>query len=401
MIRFLTAGESHGPALIGILEGMPAGLEIEKAGIDADLIRRQGGYGRSGRQRIEHDRVDILTGLERDPNLNPAETPGGGRAGYPAAEQPGCAGLSIAGRTTGAPIALRIENRDYANQVKRDKPTLTIPRPGHADLAGATKYRLDDMRTVLERASARETAMRVAVGAIVKQLLAAFGMRVTSRTLEIGGISGGQADLRDLETCRRIEESQVRVADPTAERVIVERIDRARRDRDTLGGIFEVKVFGVPVGLGSYVQWDRKLDGCLAQAVMSIQAIKGVEIGDAFDVARSMGTLAHDQIVPGPKGPQRLSNRAGGLEGGVTNGEPLVVRAAMKPISTTLTPMRSIDVKTGDSALAQYQRSDICAVPAASVVGEAMVALVVADAFLEKFGGDSIAEICERYKWAP
>jgi chorismate synthase len=366
VFRFLTAGESHGPALIGVIEGLPAGLELDMAAIDNDLRRRQGGYGRSGRQRIERDSLEILTGLE-------------------------------GGRTTGAPLALRIENRDYANQIKREKPVLTVPRPGHADLAGAIKYRLDDMRTVLERASARETAMRVAVGAVAKALLAHFGMCVASQVVEIGGVVVAAGDLSDPGVRQRIEESPVRTADPLGERDLIARIDQARRDRDTVGGVFEVHVLGVPVGLGSYVQWDRKLDGLLAQAVMSIQAIKGVEIGSAFEAARTAGTLVHDQIVPGADGPERLSNRAGGLEGGVTNGQPVVVRAAMKPISTTLTPMRSIDVATGEVALAQYQRSDICAVPAASVVGEAMVAIVIADAFMRKVGGDSVAEMAERY----
>jgi chorismate synthase len=366
-MRFLTAGESHGPELIGIVEAVPAGLVLDGDAIDADLKRRQGGYGRSGRQRIERDHAELLTGVEGD-------------------------------RTTGAPIALRIENRDYANQVKREKPVLTVPRPGHADLAGAIKYRLGDLRTVLERASARETAMRVAVGAIAKQLLCRFDIWIASRVVEIGDVADGAADLSDSEVRRRIEESPVRVAhDDTAARMI-ERIDRARRDRDTLGGVFEVVAFDLPVGLGSYVQWDRKLDGRLAQAMMSIQAIKGVEIGDGFLSARTVGTHAHDQIVPGSTGLVRMSNHAGGLEGGVTNGQPIVVRAAMKPISTTLTPMQSADVRTGEPALAEYQRSDICAVPAASVVGEAMVAWILADAFLEKFGGDTVAEIEERYR---
>lgn len=370
MIRFMTAGESHGPALIGILEGMPAGLALDPEAIDADLRRRQGGYGRSGRQVIEKDHLEFLTGVERD-------------------------------RTTGAPIAVRIENRDYANQAKRDKPILSVPRPGHADLAGAQKYRLDDMRTVLERASARETAMRVAVGAITKCLLRSFGMLTVSQVLEIGDVAAVGGDLTEAAVRSAVDESPVRVADSDVAAQMVERIDQARRDRDTLGGVFEVLVLGAPVGLGSYVHWDRKLDGRLAQAVMSIQAIKGVEIGAAFEIARGVGTQAHDQLAPGPVGPARLSNHAGGLEGGVTNGQPVVVRAAMKPISTTLTPMRSVDVQTGEPALAQYQRSDICAVPAASIVGEAMVAFVIADAFLEKFGGDSVAEIRERYVVTP
>jgi chorismate synthase len=367
MLRFLTAGESHGPSLTGILEGIPAGLSLPDETINQDLSRRQGGYGRSGRQRIERDHVEWLAGIEN-------------------------------GRTTGAPLAIRIENRDWANQQKREKPVLTVPRPGHADLAGALKYRLDDMRTVLERASARETATRVAIGAIAKCLLIEFGILVASQVVEIGDERVDPADLADPAARERTEQSEVRVADPAADQRFIARIDRARRERDTLGGIFEVQVLGVPVGLGSYVQWDRKLDGRLAQAVMSIQAIKGVEIGPAFENARTPGTRVHDAIVPGDGELLRPTNRAGGLEGGVTNGQPVVVRAAMKPISTTLTPMPSVDVRTGEAALAQYQRSDICAVPAASVVGEAMVAWVMADAFLEKYGGDSIAEIRERYR---
>jgi chorismate synthase len=367
MLRYLTAGESHGPALVGILEGMPAGLSVNPEEVNRDLRRRQGGYGRSGRQVIERDAVEFLGGLEN-------------------------------GRTTGAPIAMRIENRDFANQQKREKPVLTVPRPGHADLAGAQKYRLHDMRTVLERASARETAMRVAVGAIARLLIGQFGVIVASQVLEIGNVAAIPGDLSNREVREAVEVSAVRVADPESEKALIDCIDRTRKNRDTVGGVFEVQVLDVPVGLGSYVHWDRKLDGRLAQAVMSIQAIKGVEIGPGFEVARLPGTQAHDGIVPGPNGPERATNRAGGLEGGVTNGQPLIVRAAMKPISTTLTPMPSIDVSTGEEAQAIYQRSDICAVPAASVVGEAMVAFVVADAFLEKFGGDSIAEISERYR---
>ncbi|GAC1513414.1 MAG: chorismate synthase [Chloroflexota bacterium] len=367
MLRFLTAGESHGPALSGILDGVPAGLELSHDLIDRDLTRRQGGHGRSGRQRIEHDRVEFFGGVHE-------------------------------GRTTGAPLALRVENRDWANQQKRDKPVLTVPRPGHADLAGAIKYRLNDMRIVLERASARETAMRVAVGAIAKQLLDRFGIIVASQVIEIGDRQAARGDLSSSDLRDRVDESPVRVADRESERRMIERIDLARQERDTLGGIFEVWAIGLPVGLGSYVQWDRKLDGRLAQAVMSIQAIKGVEIGEAFENSRKPGTQVHDAIVPGQDRPARASNRAGGLEGGVTNGEPLIVRAAMKPISTTLTPMPSVDVQTGQEALAQYQRSDICAVPAASIVGEAMVAFVLADAFLEKFGGDSVADIAVNYQ---
>jgi chorismate synthase len=366
VLRFLSAGESHGPSLTGIVDGMPAGLHLVVDWVNRDLRRRQGGYGRSGRQVIEKDQVEFLSGVEAD-------------------------------RTTGAPIAMSIENRDWANQQKRDKPVLTVPRPGHADLAGAQKYRLDDMRTVLERASARETAMRVAAGAVARRLLDEFGIVIASQVIEIGGVQAVPVDLSDPEIRARIEDSPVRVADPAAEAALIACIDETRKNRDTVGGVFEVQALALPVGLGSYVQWDRKLDGLLAQAVMSIQAIKGVEIGPGFEVARLPGTEVHDAIVPGDDGPRRLTNRAGGLEGGVTNGQPLVVRAAMKPISTTLTPMQSMDVRTGEPAQAIYQRSDICAIPAASIVGEAMVALVLARAFLEKFGGDSVAEIRERY----
>ncbi|MGH2447051.1 MAG: chorismate synthase [Chloroflexota bacterium] len=364
MLRYLTAGESHGPALTGILDGMPAGMSLDVSRINSDLRRRQGGYGRSGRQHIERDEVQILGGV-------------------------------VEGRTTGAPLSLRIENRDFARQQAREQPVLTVPRPGHADLAGALKYGLSDLRVVLERASARETAMRVAIGSIAKQLLGEFDLLVASRVTEIGGVCAPEADLSTAAARDRIEASPVRVSDDETERLMIARIDRARRERDTVGGVVEVQAHRVPIGLGSYVQWDRKLDGRLAQALMSIQAIKAVEIGDGREVARLPGTQAHDSIVG--KDFERGSNRAGGLEGGVTNGAPLVVRAAMKPISTTLTPMQSIDLRDGSPAEAVYQRSDICAVPAASIVAEAMVSLVLADAFLERFGGDSLSVIRQRY----
>lgn len=367
MLRFLTAGESHGPALTGVLDGVPAGLSLDAEAIRADLVRRQGGHGRSGRQQIEHDDVQFLGGVED-------------------------------GRTTGAPLAMRIENRDYPRHIAREWPVLTVPRPGHADLPGAVKYRLDDMRTVLERASARETAMRVAVGAVAKALLLACGIRVAGQVVAIGEEDSVAADLSDAAARARVIASPVYTADTSAGQRMVERIDRARVERDTLGGVFEIQVLNAPVGLGSYVQWDRKLDGRLAQAMMSIQAIKGVEIGPAFENARLPGTQVHDAILPGAGGPQRMTNRAGGLEGGVTNGQAVVVRAAMKPISTTLTPMNSVDVRTGEPSQAIYQRSDICAVPAAMIVGEAMVAFTMADAVLEKFGGDSMAELLERIR---
>ncbi|PZS06141.1 MAG: chorismate synthase, partial [Chloroflexi bacterium] len=356
MLRFMTAGESHGPALSGILDGMPAGLEIDVDGINFDLQRRQGGHGRSGRQRIEHDTVQFLGGVHES-------------------------------RTTGAPIAMRIENRDWANQEKREKPVLSVPRPGHADLAGSIKYRLDDMRTVLERASARETAMRVAAGGLARQLLFRFGVVIASQVLEIGDEWTESCDVADERIRERVEQSSVRAASAEAEERMVARIDRARRERDTLGGVFEVCALNLPVGLGSYVQWDRKLDGRIAGAVMSIQAIKGVEIGAAFSNARLPGTQVHDAIVAGERELERASNRAGGLEGGVTNGEPLIVRAAMKPISTIPRALQTVDTATGEAAVAINQRSDVCAVPAAGVVAEAMVALVLADAVIEKFGG--------------
>jgi chorismate synthase len=367
MLRFLTAGESHGPALTGILDGMPAGLYLDSDAIKSDLVRRQGGHGRSGRQQIEHDVVQFLGGVE-------------------------------GGRTTGAPLAMRIENRDYPRHIARDWPVLTVPRPGHADLAGAAKYRLDDMRTVLERASARETAMRVAVGAVAKAMLAACGIMVAGQVVAIGDENTCAADLSGEAVRATVAASPVYTADPAAGDRMVQRIDRARTERDTLGGVFEIQVLNPPVGLGSYVQWDRKLDGRLAGAIMSIQAIKGVEIGPAFENARLPGTHVHDAILPGDGGNERPTNRAGGLEGGVTNGQPVIVRAAMKPISTTLTPMNSVDVRTGEPSQAIYQRSDICAVPAAMIVGEAMVAYVMADAVLEKFGGDSMDELLERIR---
>ena len=365
MLRLLTAGESHGPCLIGVLDGVPAGLALPEEAVDVDLRRRQGGYGRGGRQRIERDRVEFLGGVE-------------------------------GGVTTGGPIAMRVENLDWAKQQRRERPVLTVPRPGHADLAGSLKYRLPDLRTVLERASARETAMRVAAGAVCKAFLREVGIQVFSQVVQIGDQVVPPADMTDERVRERVEMSAVRIAHPDCEERFIAAIDQARRDRDTLGGVFEVQALGVRPGLGSYVQWDRRLDGRLAQAVMSIQAIKGVEIGQAFHVAAHPGTQAHDAILSGPSGPSRPTNRAGGLEGGVTNGAPVVVRGAMKPISTTLSPMQSVDLATGEPTLAQYQRSDICAVPAASVVAEAMVAFVLADAFLEKFGGDSMAEVLDR-----
>jgi len=367
VLRFLTAGESHGPCLTAIVEGLPAGLTVDVEAINRDLARRQSGYGRGGRMKIEHDRIEILGGV-------------------------------LAGKTTGAPVALRVANRDWANWRDRwaagDLPRLSIPRPGHADYAGMVKYGLDDARLVLERASARETAARVAVGALARQLLTAFDVTVGSYVVEIGGVVATLPDLPPAELGALAEESDARCPDEEAAARMRAAIDAAREAGDSLGGVFVVVATGVPVGLGSHVHWERRLDARLTAAVMSIPAIKGVEIGPAFENARRLGTQVHDELYPDGKGGiTRRTNRAGGIEGGMSNGQPIVVRAAMKPISTTLTPLRSVDLATGEPAQTHYQRSDICAVPAASVVGEAMVAWVLAGALLEKLGGDSLEEM--------
>jgi chorismate synthase len=385
-LSFITAGESHGPCLTAIVEGLPAGLAVDEEIINQHLRRRQGGYGRGGRQQIERDRVEVLGGV-------------------------------IGGRTTGAPVALRVANRDWANWKERwasdDLEKLTVPRPGHADYAGMVKYGLDDARPVLERASARETAARVAVGALARLLLAEFDVAVGSYVHEIGGVVACVPKLPAERLWALAEASDVRCPDEDASARIRAAIDAARQRGDSLGGCFAVTATGVPVGLGSHVHWERRLDARLAMAMMSIQAIKGVEIGPAFENARRAGTEVHDEIVGlgnweignqsatretehGTRDMQhvkRTSNRAGGIEGGMSNGEPIVVRAAMKPIPTTITPLRSVDLATGEEAATQYQRSDVCAVPAASIVGEAMVAWVLADALLDKVGGDSVDEM--------
>lgn len=359
--RFLTAGESHGPGLSIIVEGMPAGVPLTEEQIAVDLRRRQGGYGRGGRMLIEQDYAYLTAGVTDR-------------------------------LTTGAPIAMSIENKDYANWKDRTLPPITVPRPGHADLSGALKYQHRDMRLVLERSSARETTARVAAAGVARALLSELGVKVAGHVVAIGGVQAPVPDMPWEELFARAEESEVRCHDPETTRRMVARIDQARADRDTLGGIVEVVAWGLAPGLGSFVHWDRKLDGRLAGAVMSINAIKGVEIGDGFASAARPGTQVQDAIRWGEGRPIRASNRAGGTEGGVTNGEPIVIRAAMKPISTTLTPQPSVDVRTGTETVMEYQRSDICAVPAAAVVVEAMVTLVLADAYLEKFGGDNIAE---------
>ena len=372
-LRWLTAGESHGPALVAILEGVPAGLPLSPADIDRELARRQRGHGRGGRMAIEHDRAEILAGVRW-------------------------------GRATGAPIAVRIANRDWGNWRGIMEPTggppadyrpVTVPRPGHADLAGHLKYGHRDLRDVIERASARETAARVALGAVAKRLLRELGVGIASHVVSIH-TAEAEVDVLSLglsaeEINARADRSPVRCLDPDAEREMVARIDAARAAGDTVGGIFEVVALGVPPGLGSYVQWDRRLDGRLAWALMSIPGIKGVEIGLGFRAARVRGSEAHDEIFRDEGGGfRRGTDRAGGLEGGVTNGEPVVIRAAMKPIPTLVRPLRSVDLETGEEVPAHRERSDVCAVPAASVVGEAMVALVLADAILERFGGDTL-----------
>ncbi len=391
MLRFLTAGESHGQALVATLEGMPAGVPIAQEAIDDQLRRRQGGYGRGRRMAIESDRAQILSGIRR-------------------------------GKTTGGPIALVVANKDWPNwqrtmHVEPEVPSeatgasrgpVTRPRPGHADLAGALKYELDDIRDVLERASARETAARVAAASVARQLLTAFGIETLSHVVEIGGVSVGESLAVTADMARAIPaDSPLHCADPEIERQMVAAIDRAKEAGDTLGGAFEVIVAGLPAGLGSHVQWDRKLDGRLAQALMSIPAIKAVGIGKGPRVAGLPGSRIHDEIVPleghaatshPSVGIARLTNNAGGLEGGITNGEELRVTAYMKPIATLMQPLRSVDLVTLEASPAAIERSDVCAVTAAAVVGEAMAAFVVADAFLEKFGGDSLTEIRRNYE---
>jgi chorismate synthase len=383
MLRFLTAGESHGRTLVVIVEGLPAGLSVDPEAINRELRRRQGGYGRGRRMAIESDRADIVSGVR-------------------------------AGQTLGGPVAMLIENRDWPNwqytmRASDEGPAdaggarrgpVTRPRPGHADLAGGAKYERDDLRDVLERASARETAARVAAGALARQLLGHAGIRITSHVFTLGSTTLADRSQVDFARASALpDDAPLRCVDAALEREMIADIDRAREAGDTLGGAFEVIATGVPVGLGSYVQWDRKLDGRLAQALMSIPAIKAVGIGLGPDVATRPGSRVHDEIVLGradrahATGLARPTNNAGGLEGGVTNGEDLRVSAYMKPISTLMKPLRSVDLSTMTESPAAIERSDICAVPAAAVVGEAMVALTLADALLERFGGDSIAAL--------
>jgi len=387
MLRFLTAGESHGQGLVTILEGLPAGLTIDTDAMTIELRRRQGGYGRGRRMAIESDRAEVLSGVRR-------------------------------GRTTGAPVALLVRNKDWENwqntmHVEPQAPAgatganraaVVRPRPGHADLAGALKYDHDDIRDVLERASARETAARVAAGAIARQLLAAIGCDLTSHITGIGPVVRPPGAPVSFEACLAMDlEAPLRCTDPAIEQQMMAAIDSAKAAGDTLGGSFEVIARNVPVGLGSYVQWDRKLDGRLAQALMSIPAIKAVAVGDGVEGSRRPGSQVHDEIVvdqaaAAAGGPviARPTNHAGGLEGGVTNGEELRVTAFMKPISTLMKPLRSVDLTSLEDAPAAIERSDVCAVPAAAVVAEAMVALVLADAVLDRFGGDSMTDLASR-----
>jgi chorismate synthase len=384
VLRWITAGESHGPALVAVLEGMVAGVEVSTSDVVAQLARRRLGYGRGARMKFEADELDIIGGVRH-------------------------------GRTQGGPIALRVGNTEWPkwHQVMSADPVdaaeleglsrnapLTRPRPGHADLPGMLKYGFDDARPVLERASARETAARVAIGTVAKQFLRqVLGVEVLSHVVSLGSVRAAAGSLPGPGDLELIDASPVRAFDSSTTEAMVAEVDAARKDGDTLGGVVEVVLHGLPPGLGSHVHWDRRLDSRLAAVMMGIQAIKGVEIGDGFDVAASRGSAAHDEILPnGKAGVRRKSNRAGGLEGGITNGEPLRVRAAMKPISTVPRALSTVDMATGEEAVAINQRSDVCAVPAAGVVAEAMAALVVADAVLEKFGGDSVPETTRNAK---
>ncbi|HEX7117691.1 MAG TPA: chorismate synthase [Longimicrobiales bacterium] len=395
LFRFSTAGESHGRGLIALIEGVPAGLPlVMERDVDPELRRRQGGYGRGARMKIEQDRAEVIAGVRL-------------------------------GETLGSPVALAIWNRDWQNwrvAMAHEPPAegatdealrrVHLPRPGHADLVGILKYDRTDARDILERASARETTARVAAGAIAKRLLAEFGITIGSHIVQLGDVTAAVPDELPVDLNAAVDESPLRTLDPDAERRMIEAIDAARRDGNTLGGVFEVVARGVPVGLGSHVSWDRRLDGRLAQALMSIQAMKGVEIGMGFEAARRHGSEVHDEIEREPGwretepagnlsrtgGYKRRSNNAGGLEGGMTTGAPIVARVAMKPLSSLMRPLRSVDVRTGERADAVRERSDVVALAAAGVVGEAMVAIVLADAMLEKFGGDSLGEMRRNFE---
>ncbi|UDY22162.1 chorismate synthase [Nocardioides sp. Kera G14] len=382
MLRWLTAGESHGPSLVAILEGLPAHVKITSQDVADSLARRRLGYGRGARMKFEQDVVTFTGGVRH-------------------------------GESQGGPVALTVGNSEWpkwetvmsadpvpaeALEGQARNAALTRPRPGHADLVGMQKYGFDDARPILERASARETAARVALGRVASNFLEqAIGARIVSHVLEIGGVRTPGTELPTYDDVARLDADPVRVLDPDGSKLMVERIDEAHKEGDTLGGVVEVVVYGLPPGLGSHVHWDRRLDARLAGALMGIQAIKGVEVGDGFELAATPGSKAHDEIVNTPEGIRRTSGRSGGTEGGMSTGEVLRVRAAMKPIATVPRALRTIDTATGQEAVAHHQRSDVCAVPAAGVVAEAMVALVIADAVLEKFGGDSVAEVARNH----
>jgi chorismate synthase len=369
--RFTTAGESHGPGLTAIVEGLPAGLELDRAALDRDMARRQLGHGRGGRMKIESDAVDIRSGVRH-------------------------------GRTLGSPIAILVANRDYANWEDRMNPwpkggeveEVHLPRPGHADLTGLLKFGHSDVRDVLERASARETAARTAAGAVARAFLVVLGVSVHSHVTQVGSVRAPEREDLGPSDFEGVDQDPVRCLDPEASAAMVEEIDRLRKANESLGGSFEVRAFGLVPGLGSHVAWDEKLDGRLAQAIVSIQSIKGVTIGPAWDVSGRPGSEAHDEIFwSEERGYFRQTNRAGGLEGGMTTGEPLLVRAAIKPISTLTKPLRSVDTETKQPAEALRERTDSTVVPAAAVVGEAMVCLTLAAAYREKFGGDHIDDV--------
>ncbi len=369
-LRFLTAGESHGPSLTAILDGIPAGLPLPPEVINKELTRRQQGYGSGGRMKIEKDTVRITGGV-------------------------------MAGETTGAPIALIVQNDDHVKWKGKAVEPMTAPRPGHADLTGAVKFGYKDLRPALERASARETTMRVAAGAVCKHFLNQFGIVVGGYVASIGEVTADFGDMPYAERFTRAEESDVRCPDITSAQKMRDEIEKAIHGKNTLGGILEIVALNVPVGLGSFMQWDKRLEAKLAMAVMSVQAIKGVEIGDAFANAKRLGTEAHDAIRLETRNSylvSRASNRAGGTEGGISNGQPIVIRAAMKPIATTLLPQQTVDLALGTDSPTRYERSDFCPVPRAAPILEAMTAFVLADALLEKLGGDSLAEMKPRFE---
>jgi chorismate synthase len=370
-LKLITAGESHGPGLTCVVEGLPAGLQLDREALDRDLARRQLGHGRGGRMKIETDRVDVTAGVRH-------------------------------GHTLGGPIAIQVHNRDYANWEERMNPwpvqahtaEVHLPRPGHADLVGTQKYGLTDVRDILERASARETAARVAGGAVAKEFLRALGVEVYSHVLQITSVTAPRRDDLTPADFANVDESPVRCLDPDASRAMVAEINKLRKANESLGGVFEVRAFGLVPGLGSHISWEERLDGRLAMAICSIQAMKAVAIGDGYEVAGLPGSLAHDEIFySDERGYHRQTNRAGGVEGGMTTGDPLVVRGSMKPLPTLTKPLRSVDIATHEPAQALRERTDSCTVPAAAVVAEAMVAFVLAQAYRQKFGGDHIDDV--------